>query len=212
MWLPWKEAAMELGFCRVGPLMTNCYMLHDDKQCIIVDPGDEPNVVLEMVDGREVAGIIITHCHLDHIGGLPEVAKATGAPIIAYEGEVAAILNPEPAEQVAAMGYRPVAAIDRPVADGEEFELMGIPFKAIHTPGHTPGSTCFYNETHAILFAGDTLFWQTHGRTDFPGGNQADMNRSLKKLIELPDDTTVLPGHDRPTTIGDERPWIERLG
>lgn len=203
---------MELGFCRVGPLMTNCYMLHDDKRCVIVDPGDEPDVVLEMIGGHEVEGIIVTHCHMDHIGALPQVAKATGTPIIAFEGEVPAILNPGPADEVAAMGYRPVSAIDFPMADGDEFEVIGTRFKVIHTPGHTPGSACFYNESNGILFAGDTLFWQTHGRTDFPGGSQTDMVKSLKKLLELPDDTTVLPGHDRPTSIGDERRWIERLG
>ena len=203
---------MELGFCRVGPIMTNCYMLHDDKRCLVVDPGDEPDVVLEMIGGHEVEGIIVTHCHMDHIGGLPQVAKATGAPIYAFAGEVEAILNPGPPEEVAAMNYVPVADIDVKLADGEEFELVGTRFKTIHTPGHTPGSACFYNESNAILFAGDTLFWQTHGRTDFPGGSQVDMVKSLKRLMELPDDVTVLPGHDRPTSIGDERRWIERLG
>ena len=201
---------MELGFCRVGPIMTNCYMLHDERACLIVDPGDEPEVILSMIGDLEVEGIIVTHCHMDHIGALPQVAAATGAPIYAYEGEVGRILDPEVPEWH--MGaYEPVAKIDRPLADGEEFELLGLTFKTIHTPGHTPGSACFYNAANQLLFSGDTLFFQTHGRTDFPGGSQAEMTKSLKRLAELPSDTFVFPGHDQPTNIGDERRWIDRL-
>ena len=202
---------MELGFCRVGYLMTNCYMLHDDKSCLIVDPGAEPQVILEMIGDHRLAGIIVTHCHMDHIGALPDIVEATGAPIYAFEGEAEAIMHPGPEEEVLATNYQPVEKIDHLLADGEEFELIGTRFRVIHTPGHTPGSACFYNESNSLLFAGDTLFFQTHGRTDFPGGSQADMNKSLKKLIELPDETFVLPGHDRPTSIGDEKRWIARI-
>ncbi len=202
---------MHLRFCSVGSLQENCYMLSDDDTCILIDPGDEPQTILGMLGGRKPDLIIITHHHLDHIGALAKIVEATGAPVACYVDEAPKILNPEPADQAQRQGISGVEKIDKLLEDGEVFTVGNVSLKAIHTPGHTEGGMCIFDEADGALFSGDTLFYRTHGRTDFPGGDAKKMEESLLKLSELPADTMVFPGHGQGTTIGDENIWIKRL-
>ena len=195
----------------VGPLQTNCYIAYDDSACIVVDPGYSAETIVKKLDGRKLDLIILTHGHMDHIGALPDLVNATGAAVAACEVEVPRILDPEMMSfDTSYYGYLPVKKVDMPLEDGEQFEVGEIALQAVHTPGHTEGSMCILMQDYSVLFSGDTLFCGTHGRTDFPGGNPHDMVNSLQKLMVLPDDVSVLPGHNNFTTIGQERPWIER--
>ncbi|MGI6216031.1 MAG: MBL fold metallo-hydrolase [Coriobacteriales bacterium] len=202
---------MEIKLSQVGPLATNCYMVFDDTACIIVDPGYDADTILKMLDGRKPDAIVITHGHMDHIGALPDLVDATGAPIVAYSGEVNRILDPEMNPDPAYFGYLPVKKVDVQLEDGQDFTVGDLTFKVLHTPGHTAGSMCLYSSDYGVLLSGDTLFFGAHGRTDFPGGDQEAMNKSMERLSKLPPETQVFPGHDRPTTIGAESAWMARL-
>ncbi len=203
---------MNIKVLKVGPLQTNCYVVYDDEACVVFDPGYSGAEIAKHLDGHKLDMIIITHGHMDHIGGLPDLIEATGAPVLSYVGEVNRVLNPDIAMMMdsAYDGYQPVSKVDKQVGDQEDFEIGNFHFKALHTPGHTEGSMCIYEKDAGLLFSGDTLFCGSCGRSDFKGGNSEDLKNSLKKLIELPDDVHVLPGHNDPTTIGAERGWIER--
>ncbi len=201
---------MDIKLLKVGPLQTNCYIVYDDAACVVFDPGYSGDAIAEHLEGRKLDLIVITHGHMDHIGGLPELVAATNAPILAFADEVERIEDPD-MDLIgrAYKGYVPVTKVDQTVTDGQLFEVGNFKFEAIHTPGHTEGSMCIYEEAAGVLFSGDTLFRGIYGRTDFKGGNAADMQASLKKLMRLPDSVNVLPGHNDPTTIGAERVWIE---
>ncbi len=201
---------MDIKLLRVGPLQTNCYVVYDDKACVVFDPGYSGKAIAEQLDGRKLDMIVLTHGHMDHIGGLPDLIAETGAPVTCLAREVERVKNPERGIMDSAYeGYQPVSAVDNPALDGDKLEAGNFCFEIIHTPGHTEGSMCIYEENAGVLFSGDTLFCGTCGRTDFKGGSLADMKASLKKLMRLPDDVNVLPGHNNPTTIGSERGWIE---
>lgn len=203
---------MNIDSCRVGPIQTNCYIIWDDTACIVVDPGYDVDAILTMLGGRVPDLIVVTHYHMDHIGALPQLVKATGAPVAAFEGEVPLIVDP-PVEMMGFdyYGYVPVDHVDMPLADGQKVTVGDLEFEVLHTPGHTKGSWCAYFANQQQLFSGDTLFYRACGRTDFPGGDPDEMRASLQRLMRLPDEAKVYPGHDRSTTIGDERAWIARL-
>lgn len=203
---------MEIKGIRVGPIQTNCYMAYDDTACVIFDPGYSAGAIVDMLEGRKLDLIILTHGHMDHIGGLPDLVARTGAPIAACKYELERIKHPEKGlYDEAYVGYEPVEEVERLLDDGEVFEVGDMSFRAMHTPGHTEGSMCYYCEDSKVLFSGDTLFQGSCGRTDFTGGDPEAMRRSLARLVrELPDDTAVLPGHEGLTTIGNESRWIER--
>lgn len=203
---------MEIKGIRVGPIRTNCYMAYDDSACVVFDPGYSADAIVDMLDGRELDLIILTHGHMDHIGGLPDLIAKTGAPTAACEYEVERIKNPEKGlYDEAYVGYVPVSKVDMVLKDGDVFNVGDMRFEVMHTPGHTEGSMCIYCEESKVLFSGDTLFRGSCGRTDFKGGDQQQMCESLLRLAKLPGDTTVLPGHEAITTIADERGWMRRL-
>ena len=196
---------MELGFCRVGPLMTNCYMLHDDKRCLIVDPGDDAPGIVESIEarGEKPVAILLTHAHSDHILAVPELRAKYDIPV--YIGEIETALL-EDGTRNNPFGSSEGMKADRTVKEGDVLTLAGLTFKVIHTPGHTAGSVCYYFEKEKILAAGDTLFYQSYGRTDLPTGSDKAMFFTLRRLLsELPGDVEVLPGHGRGTTIGYEK-------
>jgi hydroxyacylglutathione hydrolase len=169
----------------VGPLQTNCYILTSGARAIIIDPGSEPDRITNAVSGLTVDLILLTHNHFDHIQALLPVKAAVRA-------------------QVAIHTYDMIDIADRELTDGEKIPFNGNMVSVIHTPGHTPGSCCFYLKGY--LFSGDTLFAGGWGNTMFPGGSEEDIFTSIKdKLMSLPDETAVYPGHGAKTTIGEER-------
>jgi len=195
----------------VGPFMSNCYVVGSEatKDGMIIDPGAEADSILKTVQrqGLTVKVIVATHMHADHIGALAKVKEATGAVFAVHEAEGsrkgAASLN----RMMGAMmggSFRAPPEPEKLLRDGDELEIGDLSFKVIHTPGHSPGGICLYGQ--GVLFAGDTLFNLSIGRTDFPGGDYDQLMNSIRgKLMTLPDDTRVLCGHMSETTIGFER-------
>lgn len=192
----------------LGAYQTNCYIVFDeDNNAVIIDPGDEANKIIETIDkkGFKPEKIIITHAHPDHFGAAKEVEKKYGVKI--YTGEIEdKILEKRSSE----IGNKLNA--DILLRQGDEVEFSGNAFKIIETPGHTPGGICLL--LNNVLFSGDTLFRSSIGRTDFEGGDYDQIIDSLLKLMKLPEDTLVLPGHGPETTIGFEKennPFINNL-
>ncbi len=200
---------MKVGQCRVGMVMTNCYGLLNTqtKEMILVDPGDSPEVIGRMVEeleGKPVA-IFLTHGHYDHILALEAVKEKYQIPVYASKEEEE--LLGDVSLNLTGQVRRPMTV--RPetlVSDLEKFTVAGFSVQAIHTPGHTKGSVCYYFPEESLLVSGDTLFHGSVGRTDLPTGSTAQMMESLKRLLEtLPEETDVLPGHEAATTIGYEK-------
>ncbi len=191
----------------VGPLEVNCYVLHDtgSREAIVVDPGDEPERILDLLkpDGLRVTHIVCTHTHFDHVGAIPELKEATKARIVIHESESEIY---EAARDMAAFwGYDvdPLPPPDAFVSEGDEIKAGGLVFRILHTPGHSPGGICLYG--NGVVVTGDTLFAGSVGRTDFPGGDVNLLKESFRRLISLPEDTMVLPGHGPRSTIGREK-------
>lgn len=200
---------IKISRCIVGMIQTNCYlaMNQETKEAFIVDPGDEAariEAALSRMEAKPTA-ILLTHAHFDHILAVTRLKETYGIPVCAMKEEKELLLDPE--RNLSAGYMHPVALkADRLLSDEEEFCEAGFLIRCLHTPGHTPGSCCYFLPEEEVLFSGDTLFCQSAGRTDFPGGSMSQMVRSLHRLMEeLPENTDVLPGHDQPTTIGEEK-------
>jgi hydroxyacylglutathione hydrolase len=193
----------------VGVFQENCWVIGSrrTREGIVIDPGDEPDRILELARdlGVNVKLIANSHAHVDHILGVPAVQRATGARFLLHPGDDA-IARSAPLTAARWLGYtpEPVPDADAPLQDGDTVEVEGLQLRVIHTPGHTPGSVCFYTE--GMLFSGDTLFRGSIGRTDLPGGDYSQiMSSIIDRLLPLPDETIVLPGHMLETRIGHER-------
>ncbi len=202
---------IQVDSCRVGPIMTNCYVARKGGSCMVVDPGDEVQTILEMLGGAVPEMIFVTHPHFDHIGALAELAKATGAPIAAFRSAEGELVNPDDPTLPRVMQVKPIERLDVALDDGQIVEIGPMRLKILHTPGHHPAAICIYDEEDGILFSGDTLFRGTCGRTDFPGGNRGQMAQSLRILAQLPSETKVYPGHEGASTIANEKNWIARI-
>ncbi len=205
-----KIGRMVLGWCQ-----TNCYFLYkeDQKQengripVIFVDPADQGAGIYQALlkNGFEVAAILLTHGHFDHILGAQELRGKSGAKIYAYAGEDR-LLRDSGLNLSAGNGVGCTVKVNGYLQDGEKFSAAGMECELIATPGHTEGSCCFYFKEGGILIAGDTLFEESVGRTDFPTGSMSALVRSVKeRLFVLPDETKVYPGHGGSTTIGWEK-------
>jgi len=195
---------------RVGVLQCNCSIFGDEqtRDAIVIDPGDNIPEVLEIVKrhGLAVKAIVITHAHIDHIGGAHQLRAATGAPV--YMNQNDALLRDMLDVQAGWLGVETPekVTIDTPVREGDKLTLGTVEFAVLDTPGHTQGSISLWIPAENKLIAGDTLFRDSIGRTDLPGGDGRQILRSIHdKLLPLPDETIVIPGHGESTTIGREK-------
>jgi len=194
----------------VGPLASNCYIVGSSstKEGMIIDPGAEAGNILRTVQqmGLSVSLIVITHAHIDHIDALRAVKERTNAQFAIHEAEKE-LLSAAPMRMLIPLGLTPFKSPpqpDRLLKDGDRIDVGDLHFEVLHTPGHSPGGICLSG--HGVVFSGDTLFNFGIGRTDFPGGSHERLMKSIReKLMVLPDETIVYPGHGPPTTIGDER-------
>ena len=194
----------------VGPLQCNCTLLGDEDaaEAIVVDPGDEVSRIYRRISdlGLKVKQILVTHAHIDHVGGALKLKQLTGAPILLNENDLPLLKMMEAQAAWVGVPTPEVAAPDASLEDGMEVGLDRFPARVLHTPGHTQGSVCLHFEPLKMVIAGDTLFAGSIGRTDLPGGNPRQIIESIaSRLLALPDDTRVLPGHGPATTIGAER-------
>ena len=194
----------------VGPLQCNCSILGDDetREAMVIDPGDQIDDILKILaeEKLSVKQIVVTHAHIDHVGGAMKLKAATGAPILMNQSDYA-LLKMLPM-QAAWVGMRPPGSVevDESADDGRVLKIGTVPVNVIHTPGHTEGSVCLLLPDEKKLIAGDTLFAGSIGRTDLPGGSIDKIMRSLHtRVLALPDETEVTPGHGPQTTIGEER-------
>ena len=203
----------------VGLLQCNCSIFGDEetREAIVIDPGDQIGDILAILDkhGLTVKAIVITHAHIDHIGGAAKLKAATGAPVHMNQRDAGLY---DALEQQAAWLRMPSperTAIDADAPDGARLQLAGTGFHVLHTPGHTQGSISIWIPSENKLIAGDTLFRDSIGRTDLPGGDYRQILRSIhSQLLTLPETAAVFPGHGPATTIGREReynPFLQGL-
>ena len=196
---------MERLTLQVGSFEVNCSILSENGKAWIVDPGQEPDRILALLRERTLApaAILLTHAHFDHIGGIPALQAAfPGLPVYVHPNDVPALGHP--------MNQLPpdYPQLDKPNNLKDLHALRaetGLDVEAIETPGHTPGGVCYYFKSQSLLLSGDTLFAGSAGRTDLPGGDMATLLGSLERLMKLPDETVVVPGHGPETTIGAEK-------
>ena len=191
---------------------TNCYIVEDEnsKEAMVIDPGGEPDKIIEMLNILKIDKlkyIYLTHCHGDHFGAIIEVHKQKGGKILIHRDDAEGLYNPS----ISLTYYIGMEDIkleaDSIVDDNDLIHLGNLEFKVIHTPGHTAGGTSLYCEKEKLLFSGDTLFRGTWGRTDVPTGDFEAVIKSItKKLMILPDETIVYPGHGKSTMIREEKP------
>lgn len=190
---------------------TNCYIVEDEgtKEAMCVDPGGQADKIIEMIDilNAKLKYIYLTHCHADHIGAVMELKNKKGGKILIHRYDAEGLND----ESINLSPYIDMGDIeleaDSRIDDGDLIHVGNLEFKVIHTPGHTKGGTSLYCEKEGLLFSGDTLFRGTWGRTDLPTGSIDDiMNSIIKKLLILPDDTIVYPGHGKSTLIKEEKP------
>lgn len=193
----------------LGSLGTNCYLIENEekRELVIVDPATCPEYLISHVktNGYTPKAILLTHGHFDHVMGIDGWVKEFGIPVYLHEDEKKILENPElnlSAMFGASYSYNQVQCLK----NGDVLEVAGFQFKVIHTPGHTTGGCCYYEEAEEVLLSGDTLFRFSVGRSDFPMGNGATLAKSIhEKLFCLPDDVMVYPGHNDLTCIGDEK-------
>ena len=206
---------MKIIQIEVGNLGTNCYLVYceDTRETAIIDPGNNGDTILRKIQQEKLNPVCIinTHGHADHIGANAQVKAATGVPVYIHTADAGMLTSaPKNLSGFVGTGFTCPPA-DRTLSDGDVLSVGRFTLEVLHTPGHTPGGICL--RTSGAVFSGDTLFAESIGRTDFPGGSYSQLLASIKdKLMTLSDDTKVFPGHGPETTIGWERkmnPFIE---
>jgi glyoxylase-like metal-dependent hydrolase (beta-lactamase superfamily II) len=194
----------------VGPLQCNCSIIGDEtsREAMVIDPGDDIDEILALIAKHNltVKQIVITHAHIDHVGGAMKLRAATGAPILLNQNDYALLKMLDTQAAWVGMKSPGKVEIDQSVEQADTVRAGSITANVLHTPGHTEGSVCLYFPAEKTLVAGDTLFAGSIGRTDLPGGSFEKIIQSLHgTVLALPDDTVVVPGHGPLTTIGEER-------
>ncbi len=193
---------MKYDYFPVGDLAANCCLVYDDKgNAVVIDPGDKSLSILEKIEwhGIDVQAVLLTHGHFDHMGAAADVQFLTESRLYVHADDERALTDPV----YSVMPLEEPLTADVLVHDGDTLQIGDLTFTVLHTPGHTPGSVCYLCD--GVLFAGDTLFAGSIGRTDFAGGDVTAMRQSLRRLAALPDETVVIPGHGEKTTIGAEK-------
>lgn len=202
----------------VAPIGANCYIVSEADEAFIIDPGGNAEKIIRAAKNFNVRYILLTHAHFDHIGALNSITAAfpdakTAVSTFEHDWLYSPQLN---FSEDFGLTFVFKGKVDLKLEDGMTLDFAGTKIKVLHTPGHTPGSTCFYieNSGKPVLFSGDTLFRSSIGRTDLPGGNGRKIVESIKtKLLTLPDETVVYPGHDENTSISLEKklnPFLNR--
>jgi glyoxylase-like metal-dependent hydrolase (beta-lactamase superfamily II) len=202
----------------VGPLQCNCSVIGDETthEAMVIDPGDDIADILAVISKHnlQVKQIVITHAHIDHVGGAMKLRAATGAPILLNQNDSALLKMLDMQAAWLGMAAPGKVEIDQSIGESDTVQAGPLLAQVLHTPGHTEGSICLYFAAEKKLIAGDTLFAGSIGRTDLPGGSFDRIIRSLhQKVLALPDDTVVVPGHGPMTSIGEEResnPFLRR--
>lgn len=194
----------------VGMLQCNCTLLGDETtgEAMVIDPGDNVPEILARLAAHKLRlkQIVVTHAHIDHVGGALQLKRATGAPILLNQNDLPLLRLMDVQAGWLGTAVPEVAPPDESAEHGMNVGIEGHAAQVIHTPGHTPGSICLYFEPDRLLLAGDTLFAGSIGRTDLPGGDGGEILRSIHdRLLVLPDDLRVIPGHGAETTLGEER-------
>jgi glyoxylase-like metal-dependent hydrolase (beta-lactamase superfamily II) len=202
----------------VGPLQCNCSIVADEttREAMVIDPGDEIDRILAVIKqhGLSVKQIVVTHAHIDHVGGAAKLKRATGAPILINQNDALLLKMLNVQAVWVGMASPEKVHIDQDLSDGDVIKTGSLVSTVMHTPGHTEGSVCLYFAPEKKLIAGDTLFAGSIGRTDLPGGSFKKIMSSLHhRVLALPDETIVIPGHGPLTTIAEERetnPFLQK--
>lgn len=208
---------MKIETMVLGQVRTNCYLViqEDTKEAVLVDAADRADVIGRKLadEGLMLKAVFLTHGHGDHILAVEELKRNFGVKIYAAEPEADLLEDPRKNLSEDLFGTPVAVRADVLLKDGQKAEAAGMTFQVIHTPGHTPGGCCYYQPQEKVLFSGDTLFHGSVGRTDFPGGSMSQLVRSVReKLLVLPEDVTVYPGHEGTTAIGFEKKHNPFLG
>ena len=203
---------MKIRSDTLGSVATNCYSLIQEAtgETLVIDRADREDVIgrKALDEGLRLKAVLLTHGHGDHILAVNDLKKTFGIPVYAAADEESLLRDPDRNLSASLFGCPVTVGPDVLLRDGETFEAAGISLRMLLTPGHTPGSCCYYSEEEKILFSGDTLFCASVGRTDFPGGSSRELLRSIReKLLVLPEDVTVYPGHGESTSIGYEKKY-----
>jgi glyoxylase-like metal-dependent hydrolase (beta-lactamase superfamily II) len=204
---------MEILSFSLGALQANCYLVVDEQnRCLVIDPGDEAGFILEEIQRKNLQpmAILATHGHFDHVMAAGEIEYSFNVPFYINEKDRFLLDRVEETAEYF-LNYKPAILPIKNIKNlsiKNSLKIKNWSFKIIFTPGHTPGSVCFYFEKEKILFSGDTLFKEAIGRYDFSYSSKKDLDNSLKKLLQLPQDIVVYPGHGETTTIAEARSFL----
>ena len=201
---------MILEMLTVGPFQENCYIIGDEDSGAgaVVDPGDEAARIALAVEQTdlEVGSIIVTHAHIDHVGAVAALADEYACPVLMHAESEPMLMQLPTQAMMMGLKFGKVPAVDRHIGDGDVLEVGELRLRSLYTPGHAPGHLAFYVEDEGLVLSGDALFAGSVGRTDLPGGSMEVLMRSIEeRLLTLPNETRVFPGHGPQTEIGNER-------